>query len=64
MIPREEGRSEAIRRLLSGLKNGSATHELAAAVADLLPKHNTFPGEALMELAADAFDLADISRDT
>lgn len=28
--------------------------ELTASVADLHPKHNTFPGEVFMELAADA----------
>lgn len=61
--PTEGDRIEAIRRLLSGLADGADAHELAAAVADLHPKNNTFPGEVFMELAADAFDAADISRD-
>jgi len=62
--PTEEDRIEAICRLLSGLEKGSDAHELAAAVADLHPKNNTFPGEVFMELAADAFEIAGISRDT
>ena len=62
--PTEEDRTEAIRQLLSGLEKGSNAHELAAAVADLHPKNNTFPGEVFMELAADAFEIAGISRST
>lgn len=62
--PTEDDRVEAIRRLLSGLENGSDAHELAAAVVDLHPKNNTFPGEVFMALAADAFDVAGINRDT
>jgi hypothetical protein len=54
--PSEDGRIEAIRRLLSGLANGDDAHELAAAVSDLHPKNNTFPGEVFMGLAADTFD--------
>ena len=61
--PTEDDRIEAIRRLLSGLANGADAHELVAAVADLHPKNNTFPGEVFMELAADAFDVAGVSRD-
>ena len=61
--PSEDARIEAIRRLLSGLANGADAHELVAAVADLHPKNNTFPGEVFMELAADAFDVAGVSRD-
>ena len=62
--PTEEDRIEAITRLLGGLEKGSDAHVLAAAVADLHPKNNTFPGEVFMELAADAFEIAGISRDT
>jgi hypothetical protein len=61
--PTEDDRIEAIRRLLSGLETGADAHELAAAVADLHPQNNTFPGEVFMELAADALDLAGIDRD-
>lgn len=62
--PTEEDRIEAIARLLGGLEKGSDAHELAAAVADLHPKNNTFPGEVFMEIAADALGIAGISRDT
>ena len=62
--PTEEDRTEAIQRLLSGLERGSDAHELAAAGADLHPKNNTFPGEVFMEIAADALEIAGISRDT
>lgn len=61
--PTEEDRIEAIRRLLSGLERGSDAHELSAAVADLHLKNNTFPGEVFMEIAADALEIAGISRD-
>lgn len=60
--PTDEDRTEAIRKLLSGLKNGSDAHDLAASVFDLHPKHNTFPGEVFMEVAADALELAGVSR--
>jgi hypothetical protein len=48
---------------MSGLADGADAHELGAAVADLHPKNNTFPGEVLADLAADAVDVADVSRD-
>ena len=46
------------------MENGADAHELAVAVADLHPKNNTFPGEVFMELAADAFDVGGVARDT
>lgn len=61
--PTEDDRIEAIRRLLSGLEAGADVHELAAAVAEFHPKNDTFPGEVFMGLAADAFDVAGVSRD-
>jgi len=60
--PTEEDRDEALRRLLSGLAAGDDVFELTASVADLHPKHNTFPGEVFMELAADALEVADATR--
>ena len=60
--PTEEDRDEALRRLLSGLAAGNDVFELAAAVADLHPRYNTFPGEVFMELAADALELAGATR--
>ena len=38
--------------------------ELVVDIADLHVRHNTFPGEVLMELAADALDTAGVERDT
>ncbi|MEA2024534.1 MAG: hypothetical protein U9N79_09630 [Actinomycetota bacterium] len=60
--PTEEGRGEALRRLLSGLAAGDDVFELTTSVADLHPKHNTFPGEVFMELAADALEITDATR--
>ena len=60
--PTEEDRDEALRRLLSGLVAGDDLFELAASVADLHPKYNTFPGEVFMDLAADALEIADATR--
>jgi hypothetical protein len=37
--------------------------ELAALLEPLHPKNNTFPGEVLLELAADAIEEADASRE-
>lgn len=61
--PTEDDRVEALRRLLSGLADGADVFELTASVADLHAKNNTFPGEVLMRLAADALEVADAARD-
>jgi hypothetical protein len=47
---------------LSGLVAGDDVFELVASVADLHPKYNTFPGEVFMDLAADALEIADATR--
>ena len=60
--PTEEDRDEALRRLLSGLAAGDDVFELAASVADLHQKYNTFPGEVFMDLAADALEIAGATR--
>jgi hypothetical protein len=60
--PTEEDRDEALRRLLSGLVAGDDVFDLAASVADLHPEYNTFPGEVFMDLAADALEIADATR--
>jgi hypothetical protein len=49
--------------LLSGLNAGGDVFELAASIADLHPKNNTFPGEVFMDLAADVFEIVDATRD-
>lgn len=62
-VPREDDRVEVLSRFLSGLARGADANQLAADIAELHQRNNTFPGEVLMELAADALDLADYGRD-
>jgi len=50
-------------RLLGGLAQGKDLFEVASSVVDLHPRHNTFPGEVYMGLAADALELAGADRD-
>ncbi len=49
----DEDHREAIRRLLVGMAAGRDAVELSAAVVDLHPKNDTFPGEVYMRLAAE-----------
>jgi hypothetical protein len=60
--PTEQDQREALRRFLSGLAEGADVFELAESVKDLHPKNNTFPGEVFMALAADALELANVTR--
>jgi hypothetical protein len=62
-LPAETDRLEAIRRLLVGLKRGDDVFGLIDSVAELHPKHDTFPGEVYMGLGADALDIAGATRD-
>ena len=62
-LPTDADRAEAISRLLSGLARGDDARALAAAVEDLHPRNNTFPGEVFMRLAADALALAGAGPD-
>jgi hypothetical protein len=48
--------------LLSGLVAGDDVFDLALSVADLHPEYNTFAGEMFMDLAADALEIADATR--
>lgn len=61
--PSDDDRVEVLSRFLSGLARGADAHQLSADIAELHRRSNTFPGEVLMELAADALDLADYGRD-
>lgn len=49
----DEDHREPIRRLLVGMAAGQDAVELSAAVVDLHPKNDTFPGEVYMCLAAE-----------
>src|SRR5260370_31979825 len=55
--------AEAIRRLLSGLARGDDVFDLAAAIEELHPRHNTFPAEAFMRLSAGALGVAGVGQD-
>jgi hypothetical protein len=61
--PADQDAAEAIRRLLSGLERGDDVPGLAAAVEELHPRHNTFPGEVFMRLSAGALDVAGVGSD-
>ena len=60
--PTDEDRVEALQRLLVGLARGDDANQLSSALADLQVRNNTFPGEAFLELTADALDLVDAQR--
>ncbi|HVV38675.1 MAG TPA: hypothetical protein VHC63_18855 [Acidimicrobiales bacterium] len=61
--PTEQDAAEAKRVVLEGLARGDDVPGLATQLAPLHPKNNTFPGEVLLNLGADAIDLAGASRD-
>ena len=61
--PTDQDGAEAIRRLLSGLARGDDMFDLAAAIEELHPPHNTFPGEVFMRLSADALEVAGVGPD-
>jgi hypothetical protein len=50
------------RILLDGLAHDTDIFEIAAELAPLHPRNNTFPGEVLLQVAADALDWANASR--
>jgi hypothetical protein len=54
---------DAARVALSGIRRGDGLAEVAGRLAPLHPKHNTFPAEVLLGLAADAIDAAGATRD-
>src|SRR6266568_1829037 len=61
--PTDHDRAEAVSRLLSGLARGEDLFELAAAIAHLHPRNNTFPGEVFLRLSGQALDLAGVAAD-
>ena len=58
-----EDRHDAARLALAGIANGGDVDELVAAMARLRRRHTVFPGDVVIELAADALDEAGFSRD-
>jgi hypothetical protein len=62
--PTSEDRATARRVVLSGLASGQKLADIAAQLAPLHPPNDTFPGEVLLELAADAIELSGATRTT
>ncbi len=61
--PTAEDRATAIGVALAGIAGGVELGEIAARLAPLHPKNNTFPGEVLLGLAADAIEEGGASRE-
>jgi hypothetical protein len=61
--PTPEDRTAVIRVALSGVADDLELGQLAALLAPLHPRNNTFPGEVLLELAADAIEEAGATRE-
>jgi hypothetical protein len=60
--PSADDRAEANRRVLAALAGGDDLDVVVVAVADLHVRHDTFPGEEFMRLAAEALRRAGVSR--
>jgi hypothetical protein len=61
--PTAEDRAKVVRVALAGIAGGLELGEIAARLAPLHPKDNTFPSEVLLELAADAIEESGASRE-
>lgn len=62
-VPTDDDNNDAIRQLLTGLAAGEPLYELEGTAMRVHRKHNTFPAEVYMLLAADALDLAAATRE-
>jgi hypothetical protein len=62
-MPTPEDRTTAIGVALSGIAGNAELGELAERLAPLHPKNDIFPGEVLLELAADAIEEAGATRE-
>ncbi len=60
--PTSDDRRTAIDIALSGLARGDDLADLAERLERLHPRNNTFPGEVLLDLAADAIDVSGATR--
>jgi hypothetical protein len=60
--PTAEDAMTARRVLLDGLARDAGVDELAGELAPLHPRNDTFPGEVLLRLAADALEWCGASR--
>ena len=60
--PTPQDAATARRILLEGMARDTDISELAGELAPLHPRDDTFPGEALLQIAADALDWCEASR--
>jgi hypothetical protein len=60
----DEDRLEVTRVALEGIASGADANDLVRKLAAFHPAHNTFPGELALELAADALNVAGVSRES
>ena len=61
-LPTPQDAATARQILLNGLARDSEEAELVGELAPLHPRDNTFPGEVLLQVAADALDWCGASR--
>ena len=61
-LPTPQDAATARQILLNGLARDSEVAELVGELAPLHPRDNTFPGEVLLQVAADALDWCGASR--
>lgn len=61
--PTVEDRVAAILIALRGIASDADLGDMALQLEPLHPRNNTFPGEVLLELAADALELSGASRE-
>ena len=60
--PTPQDAATARRILLDGMARDAEVSELAGQLAPLHPRHNTFPGEVLLQVGADALEWWGASR--
>jgi hypothetical protein len=60
--PTAQDAATARRILLDGIARDTGVFQLAGELAPLHPRHNTFPGEVLLQVAADALEWCGASR--
>jgi len=60
--PTPEDRVQVVRIALDGMSTGTDLDELRGRLEPLHPPHDTFPGEVLLDLAADAIEASGASR--
>lgn len=62
-MPTAQDRADSVRIALAGIAVSTDPSDLVRQLEPLHPKNDTFPGEVLLELAADALELSGASRE-